>query len=250
MRSIKSLLAFSLLLPLAQTASANDCPLPPIFSATYEVKRNGRTMGEAVFAVESIGNQRYRYSIRSAGTRGMASMLGASIEEVAVFEVGDETTPWLPNTFEYERKIAISSREESSRFNWNEAKVHGKDRHGKPWTVDLEPGMLDPLVVNLALINDLCKGATSRLEYQVVKRGRVDVEEYVIGEMDRMRVRAGVFRARMVSRDHGSDRETSSWHSPVLQWLPIRLKHKDGSELLEMELKALPEIDGARITPS
>jgi hypothetical protein len=224
-------------------ALAEPCPLPLEFSAKYEVSRNDRTIGEAHFKVEPIGEHRYRYTAISSGTRGMASLLGATIEETAVFEVGDDTTPWLPESFRYEREIAISRRRESLQFDWQEGIVTGLDRHNDEWQASIEPGVLDPLLVNLAVIRDLCLGASGSLAYAVAEHGGVEEERYRIGSVERQHVTAGIFRALQVEREHASDRETISWHAPVLAYLPIRMRHIDDDEILEMQLVTLPEMN-------
>ncbi|MGH8125833.1 MAG: DUF3108 domain-containing protein [Rhodanobacteraceae bacterium] len=202
----------------------------PAFTAHYRLLKDGSRIGSATLTLVRNDNGTWVLTTRSKGTAGLASLLGASIEETSTFQwVGD-----LPQgiSYDYTLKSALKDKHRSVRFDWNthtiEVNDHGMHRFAT------QPGALERHTVPLALAAGLANGQ-ARFTLPVAVRDRVEMQHYVAHGRQSVGVPAGTFDAVRVSRTDGDD-GFEAWFAPTKLPAPVKIEQRGKSNFsLELE---------------
>jgi hypothetical protein len=223
-------------LPLAFAASAplfaETAPLAP-FQAEYQVLRNGKELGHATLALRPAGDGTWEFSERTAGTKGMASLLGVDIVETSTFRWRDGLPQGLQ--YSYSQQAAIKSKQRSTDFDWRAHEAHTRDGQ-RDWTAPLDRTAMDRNLVTLALMASLKNGA-GELSFAVVDKDRVAEQRYVAGARESLSLPAGnVDAVRVERRRDDSRRTTTSWFAPQRDWLPVQIEQQEKGDTITMRL--------------
>ena len=226
-------IVFGILMLLASFA-ALAAPLEP-FEARYDVYRDGRLAGEARLALLKLEGNRWEWTTRTRGTRGLAALAGLEVDERTVFRWRGGEPELVEST--YDQRAVMASRHRTQRVDRKSrtiASFDGKRLH----TLEYAPNTIDVHLATIALAASLARDA--RLEYTVATRDEIETYRYerlgreslptALGDVDAVRVR----RVR-----DDSDRVSESWFAPTLGWLPVRVAHVDGDgERIELRIAA------------
>lgn len=236
-QSLAVLLAFGVTGEVRSDEPCDDNAPVPAFTADYEVHRNGKRIGAAQVSLAYDSNGRATYATHTEGTRGMARLLGVDVSE-------SSTASWInckyrTEAFQYEQKVAFSNKQQQFTIDWQQLRASGEYK-GKPWSIDVEPGYLDSLLVNLQLMTDiaLTPEVGTEFTYTVIRNNRVKPYRYKalgqaqvdtpLGPVDTLHV------ARI--RDTSSDRESEVWMDLSRFALPIVIRHVEDGDVLQMRL--------------
>ncbi|WP_417567909.1 DUF3108 domain-containing protein [Marinobacter sp.] len=132
----------------------------------------------------------------------------------------------------------IKDRKHSIDFDWPAGVATGEYK-GKPFEVELEGGVLDPLGYQLQLHQDI-RGGKRDMTYKVIDGRSIDEETFAVingGQISTGGDRTGTLKAEKVRKN--SKRQTLMWFSPEQDFLLVRLLQvePDGSTY-ELKLKA------------
>lgn len=125
----------------------------------------------------------------------------------------------------------IKDREQSIDFDWDAGVATGKDE-GKPFTLELREGALDPLGFQLQLSQDI-KAGKRDMTYHVIDGDDYDVDRFSILDQEPLKTNRGsitTLKAEKV-REENSKRQTLMWFAPEEDYLLMRLlqTEPDGS---------------------
>jgi hypothetical protein len=211
-------------LALVTFTTAAFAAQPKPFTATYQVLRDGETMGQATITLKALGNGEYEYSNQMHGTSGLAAMLGISSNSVTRFRWNNNA----PETENYIYKVSgFKPKQRVMQVNWNTNQVSVDD--GKSTTnYATAPGMADgntmPLALGLALT-----GGNQSVTLPVGVKQRVEQQQYKVQGTETVKVPAGSFQAERVTRTD-SDKHFDAWY--VKQYpLPVKLMQTEGGDL-------------------
>lgn len=172
-----------------------------------------------------------RYELRSE-----AKNLFASIREVSEFEVkGDQIRPL---SYLYERKIFGRTTTEAISFDWPNSTAHytRSDRPQNNTSHQIEPGILDPALYQVAMQADLTNGV-EELSYRFVKRKRIDTYTFLKQSDDELKIGKQAFAAEVVSRkDNDKDKATTIWVIPSLHYQVGQIQHTDDGDTYQIRL--------------
>lgn len=160
----------------------------------------------------------------------------ADIDESLVFRW--EEGQVIPMRYRYRLSgFLVSDRKNSIDFDWSEGIATGKYK-GKPFELELEEGLLDPLGYQLQLHQDI-KNGKREMTYRVLDGKSIDTDRFAVinGEtMSTGNEQKATLKAEKVRED--SKRQTLMWFSPEQNFLLVRLKQvePDGSTY-EIKLK-------------
>ncbi|RAP59358.1 DUF6134 family protein [Oleiagrimonas sp. MCCC 1A03011] len=219
---LRSLLATALLC-FAGSVLAAGTPAP--FTATYQVLRNGSPIGESTLRLTRDGSD-WTYVSHMRGTSGLASLLGASVDETSRFRWHDGKPEAL--SYDYRMEAAIKSRQRRVQVDWVKDTVQVTDG-GKRFDYAAKPGLVERHSMPLALGYALADGAR-HVALPVAVKDRVEIQRYAITGKSEVNVPAGRFDAVRVDRTDDS-KNFSAWYVPKRYPVPVKLAQRAGGHL-------------------
>jgi hypothetical protein len=224
MRTLK--LSQSLLagLALATFTTAAIAAPPQPFTATYQVQRDGETVGQATITLKSLGHGEYEYSNDMKGTAGLAAMLGINSNSVTRFRWNNNA----PETENFTNKVTgFKPKQRVMQVNWTSNQVSVNDNKGA-MSYTATPGMVDGNTMPFALGLALANGSQS-ITLPVGVRQQVEQQQYKVQGSEAIQVPAGSFQASRVTRTD-SDKHFDAWY--VKQYpLPVKLTQTEGGDM-------------------
>ncbi len=192
-----------------------------IAQTPFEVSYQARLMGTKLTAtstLQPIEDGQFEYHYNTSSILGKAT-------EMSRYALADTTT-LIPLFYRYKLSAMGVKRRINLAFDWQTGSV--TDRAAKPqWSLELPPGALDPLSMQLQLRNDVMRGKTD-LTYQVTRNGRIKEYHYLVETQEITETLIGPLRTVRVRRDRGddSDKHTVIWLA--VDWSYLIAKIQDG----------------------
>ncbi|MGY1424187.1 DUF3108 domain-containing protein [Lysobacter sp. A289] len=231
--------------PSAIKASATTIESEPVlesFVASYLVYKGGKQLGEATMQLVPQQGSRWRVDLVMRGTRGLIGIAGINAEQSTVFDLAGET--YRPLSQATVNKSLFTRKQTVGIYDWasGTARWQGdvKDTRRRP--IDLRPGDMTGLLINLAVIRDAAPG--KQLEYRFVDDGRTRDHRYLVAdEYESITVGDLPYKAMKVSRLEDGGDETIIWvvrNVPT----PIRmLQRENGEDTYDLRLVEYKGVD-------
>jgi hypothetical protein len=206
-------------------APAAAADLQP-FSASYVLVYGSTQAGTVQVRLENLPDGRWSYRAQMT-PRVLARVLAgpwlpAEVQR-SVFRIQDNQI--IPESFTAEDKS--SSKDQQVTFDWAAGRVRGVVER-KPVDLAIQPGLLDEMSVQAALMHALLGG---RIPERFVMLDEDRIKEYLYTTEGRERLKAdtGEYDA-MVFRSSrpGSRKGTWFWCAPELGFLPLKVERRDG----------------------
>jgi hypothetical protein len=231
-----------LLVAFQGPAEADEPPVP--FDARFEFLRNGKLVGESRF-VFSVDGAQWRMTTDTRGTRGLARFLGLeeSSESTGLWEDGAP----VPQRFFQSVEVSFKTIETLAEFDWEAGKVRSVHDDGED-LLDLEPGVLDPVSVGLAVRAGLASGKTE-WRLPLVDEDEIEEQQFRMAEEASIDTDLGCLATRRVDRIRGpeSTRYTQTWYARDHAWVPVRVAHgKTDGDRMESRIVSLT-VDGQEV---
>lgn len=231
-------IGFFLLFSVSTALSAQEIP---DFSANYLVKLNGIQAGELKRSLETQeSGQRRFYSVSQA--KGVFSFFKPDvIEETSLWQLHKGKV--RPQSYAYQRSGGKKEKTLEMDFDWQQNVVSIDDRK-HPWQLELEPGTLDKLVYQISLMQDLDRGIQT-IDYRIADGGKLKTYHIeVLGEETITTPMGQIDTIKLTrQREKPSDRETTLWCAPALNYLPVKLEHTEDNTNFTAVLRRLKGID-------
>lgn len=209
---------------LLLTATVAQAVVP--FSATYDVYRGGRALGVATLRVVPAG-ERWRVDLVMDG-KGLIGLAGLNAQQSTVFD--DLNGTYRPLGQSTVRKLLFTRRQTTGVYDWSARKATwtGDVKKTRQAPVDLQPGDMSGLLINLAVIRDALPGRT--LDYRYVDNGRARLQRYVVStQPEAMAVGEIEYSALRVDRVQSGGEQTSIWVAEGVP-TPIRILQRENGE--------------------
>jgi hypothetical protein len=216
------LAAFALL----AASSAASAAVPGAFTARYRVSQDGQPMGVATVTLRPVANGQWQLGKTSAGTGGLAALLGASTQETSTFRWRGERPEAV--SYDYRSRIAGKKKQRTLRVEWASREVSVDEGRGAS-RYAAQPGMVERNTLPLALGLALADGDTA-VSLPVAVRQKVETESFKVTGKDTVQVPAGRFAAERVERS-GDAQGFSAWYVPGRYPMPVKLAQRDGGDL-------------------
>lgn len=220
-------LAGALLAATVCTATAADTHRPAPFDAVYSVRAGGVGVGRMTRHFELGADENYRFSsiVEAEGLVAMLKPTRISEESIGQWPAAYPVT----THYAHSKKSGKKRKETIIDFDWSNARSHATI-NGTPVEAALEPGAIDKLSYQLALMRDLAAGVTS-LSYRVADAG--GGKHYTLERRANERIKAGgrAYDTVPVAYVRDDGRRTVLWCAPTLGYLPVRIEYteKDGA---------------------
>lgn len=232
------LVSYMLFLCVAHAATAADIP---DFSANYQVELNGIQAGELKRGLTSEADGLRRFQSVSQAKGVFSFFKPDVIEETSVWTLDQGQV--TPQIYRYQRSGGKKEKTLSMQFDWSSKQVRIDDKK-QPWTLDLETGVLDKLVYQISLMRDLARGI-EQVDYRIADGGRLKTYKIRVLAEETITTPLGDIKTVKLTRerDQDSDRETTLWCAPALNYLPVKLEHVEDDATFTALLRRLKGID-------
>lgn len=219
---------------LLALASAPASAIEP-FSADYQANYMGME-ATAKMSLASAGKDRWEYRIDIGG-------MGAELQQSTTFEV--DGSQWRPlKSVDSQRgtsglaAMLVKRKSVTADYDWNrgQARWSGDVKADRAGPVELKPGDLDGMLMNLVLVRDVTAGKP--LDYRLVEDGRVKRQRFQVAGKESIQVAGKSREATRVVRRDGS-REIVAW---VVEGLPVParvLQRRDGKDHIDLKLTSV-----------
>ena len=217
------MLALSLAAALAMAASPAHALKP--FTAQYEASFKGISAGGAM----TLSRQGQRWTYAMGLRNAMANLSQATVFEEAAGRYrplgGSDRSTYLMKT-----------RAVVTLYNWKgmQARWTGDVKPQRAGPVAMQPGDMDALLVNLALVRDVGFGRTS-MSYRLLENGKAKSMTYRVAGREKITVGGRALDTTRVVQSAGS-KQTAVWIAPGVP-TPVRIvQREDGSEVFRLQL--------------
>lgn len=222
---------------------------PVEFSAYYEARTNGMR-GTAERHLVHLEDNHYRLNVSLEAK--MAGINIGDLHQTSDITLVDDRI--IPQHYSY-LVSGITSSSETVSFNWD-AGVALSSADDQSWTLDLEPGVLDQLSLQLSLAQQLetLAGSDSlpeEFEFRLVDGDAIETHRYRNLGREVLATPMGELNSIKLERirDNGSGRQTLFWFAADWHNLLARIEQINPSGLtIELALqRAL--VDGQTVSP-
>lgn len=227
--STRSPLGLRVFAAIAVVATATSAPAMAIeaFSADYQASAMGM-QGDGQMTIASQGDDRWQYSL---------SVKNALVD-LSQKTVFDEKDGMLrPLSSSDVSRLLVKKKSVDADFDWakKQATWSGDVKPDRAGPVALQPGDLDALLVNLAMVRDVAAGKP--LNYRLIENGKARPMAYKIAGKEDITIGGTAREATKVVRTSG-DKETIAWIVPGMP-VPARiLQREGGQDSIDLQLKS------------
>ncbi len=212
--------------------------LLPAHEASYEVLRRGRKIGEVHVRLAPGEDGVWLFETETEATAAVARMLGVSATESAHFMWHDGHI--LALTYHQVARAPTRTRWWQHQFDWDQGISNTRTYDGDH-QISLEPGVIDPLTLRLAVAAKLHQPEARDTDHQfrVLERDEIEDQQFLFEGRETLSLDIGCFDAVRMRRfrRESSSRNYHSWHAETFAWMPMRiLQLRDGREELDIRL--------------
>ncbi|WLF83832.1 DUF3108 domain-containing protein [Moraxella sp. ZY210820] len=188
------------------------------FQASYQFAYNGKNVGTATRVLQQQNHQQWTYTF-SAKALGIGS---ASETSRFSFNNGQISS----QSFSRSSKILVHNRTMSINFNPS-SKLINTQKDKKTRSFAWQAGVLDELNAELQVREDLKKNAL-KAQYFIADAKEVEGRKFVRQGTEQIKTPAGTYNTvKVVMQHNGKNRQTVFWLAPQLDYLPVKVTHKD-----------------------
>jgi len=210
---------------LTCTALAGDGE-PVEFIAEYDIHTRGLKVAEMQRRLSLRDDGTFSYRSETAAS-GLASIIrNDKITEESIWQLNDNRI--IPKRYEYRHIRAKKNRHVNIIFDWDKKRIINLVNDSS-WTMPAEPGMLDKLLYQYAIMLDLDAGEKN-ISYLISDGGKRKMYDFRITGEETIKTPIGNFQALKLARNRpDSDRETVFWCASEIGYLPVKIEHTETS---------------------
>ncbi|HEX9583886.1 MAG TPA: DUF3108 domain-containing protein [Gammaproteobacteria bacterium] len=216
--------------------AASPAGLPEPFIARFSLSAHGAKIGETEWSVRALTTGLYAYESRSNAAGVLALISDEEIVERSEWRFDEGLL--RPVYYSYKRSGGKKDRNISVAFDWQNMQARNTAK-GRAWNMPVPDGTLDKLSYVLVLMGDLAAEKTN-LEYLVADGGKLKTYKLRIEGVERLETALGALDTVRVRRLRTSeDRETLLWCARELNYLPVKIEHKERDGTLLMRIMSV-----------
>ncbi len=197
------------------------------FNASYQASAMGM-LGDGQMSVSSQGNNRWQYSLS----------IRNNLVDLSQKTVFDEVDGRLrPLSSSDNSRVLIKSKNVNTTYDWGKSQAvwSGDVKPDRAGPVKLQPGDMDALLVNLAIVRDVAAGKP--LAYRMVENGKAKVMRYQVAGKEAITIAGKSRQATKVVQSDGN-KQMILWVVPDMP-VPARiLQREDGQDAIDLRIKS------------
>ena len=224
---LHGLFAASTVAVMLVAASSPALAVEP-FTADYQASYMGMQANGKMTLVPA-GDDRWRYSLDISNAL-------ASLSQSTLFE--EHNGHWRPISSKDSSNVLVKQSDKTAEYDWSKgvARWSGDVKADRAGPVKLQPGDMDALLINLALVRDLEAGKP--LKYRLVDNGRVKQMNYKVAGQEQISVGGEQKQATKLVNTDG-DKQTIAW---VVEGMPVPariLQRKEGEDAIDLRVQSV-----------
>lgn len=213
--------------------ASSSADLPSPFFARFSLSVHGVQIGEVEWSVKPLTTGLYVYESRSNAAGVLALISNEKIVERSEWRFDEGML--RPVNYSYQRSGGKKDRDISVVFDWENMQAKNTAK-GRTWRMPVPDGTLDKLSYVLVLMGDLLAEKTE-LQYLVADGGKLKTYRLRIEGSERLETELGTLDTLRLRRLRSSDeRETLLWCARELNYLPVKIEHKERDGTLLMRI--------------
>jgi hypothetical protein len=231
------------LLLACSTTLATATELRP-FRVSYSFSWSGMSVGASELELQRLADGRWSYQSHSSA-RGLARLaMPAELSSRSIFLLQNGHV--VPQQFTADDGASSSEKDHLLNFDWVRGRVTGVAER-QPVDLPTQPGLLDTLSVQVAVMHELLAGRTPQ-RFVLVDEGRIKDYIYTTEGGDTLKTALGVHRTVIFrSTRPGSKKSTWFWCAPELGYVPLKVERRDGKDVeWTMSVKTLSINDAGK----
>lgn len=208
------------------------------FNASYTISRGKSQIGSAELLLQRLADGRWSYQ-QHLSTQGLMGALARPFMPADLtrsqFSLKDGHV--VPERFTADG--SGTDEDQTLNFDWASGRVKGTFNR-KAVDLPTQPGLLDSLSAQVALMNELLSGRTPQ-RFILADKGRIKDYNYTAEGSETLRTATGEYRTVIFrSSRPGSDKSTVFWCAPELGYLPVKVERRDGKDVqFSLQVKSL-----------
>jgi hypothetical protein len=198
------------------------------FSARYTITWRGFSAGNTSLRLEHMPDGKWSYKSETSARGLFQLVMPAELSSRSVFTIKDDQI--VPESFSADDGARSNAKDQDIHFDWAAGRVRGVAER-QPVDLPTQPGLLDTLSAQVALMHELLAGRTPA---RFVLLDRERIKDYLYTTEGRERVRTDVGEYDTViyrSSRPGSRNGTYFWCAPELGYLPLKVERREGKEV-------------------
>lgn len=218
---------FLMLLPLWGFPAPGASAVPEEFEASYSLYSKGARIARMQRVFRHLGDGVYLYRSETRTTGLIALFRKDHIVEQSTWRLTDDNP--RPLRYVYEHSGGSRDRNVAVNFDWDSRRITNTV-NGQSWLMPAEPDVMDKLLYQFAVMYDLSSGRTPR-RYTIADGGKIKSYDFQALGHETIDTPLGALDTLKFSRHReGSERETTLWCAPKLDFLPVKVENieKDG----------------------
>nr|WP_295376806.1 DUF3108 domain-containing protein [Pseudoxanthomonas sp.] len=197
------------------------------FTAQYQASALGM-LGEGQMSVAAQGNNRWQYSL------SIRNQL-VDLSQKTVFD--EQNGRLRPLSSSDSSRILVKKKSVDTVYDWSKSQATwtGDIKPDRAGPLKLQPGDMDALLVNLAIVRDVAAGKP--LRYRMVENGRAKPMTYQVAGKEQITVAGKPQQATKVVRTDGN-KQMIVWVVPDMP-VPARiLQRENGQDSIDLTIKS------------
>jgi hypothetical protein len=224
MRRLNAMLAGVLLTVATSSLAAELRP----FQAHYTITWHGMSAGSSQLQLQQLPDGRWTYSSRSAARGLFRLAMPADLSSRSIFRIVDGRI--VPDQFSSDDGAPSNEKDQRLTFDWVLGRVSGVAEKKR---VDLptQPGLLDTMSAQVALMQELLAGRTPK-SFVLVDKDRIKDYLYTSEGTQTLRTPLGEHRTTLFrSSRPGAAKATLFWCAAELGYVPLKVERRDGKDV-------------------
>jgi hypothetical protein len=215
------------LLALCVSAAALPGELRP-FQASYSITWHGMSAGSSQLDLQHLPDGRWAYSSRTVARGLFRLAMPAELSSRSLFRVQDGQI--VPELFTSDDGAQSEAKDQRLAFDWERGRVTGTAEKRRV-DLPLQPGLLDTMSVQVALMHELLGGRTPQ-HFVLLDKDRIKEYLYSTEGSEVLRTVLGEHRTVIFrSSRPGSNNGTWFWCAPELGYLPLKVERREGKDV-------------------
>ncbi len=219
-----------ILLFLVVSASANPYPTdiastdiirngPTPYVAKLELRYNGKLQSHPIAKLESLGNDRYRYTLTAVGDKGLAWLARAKDKELGEFRWNNGK----PQPLIFQRKLKFIGKNDNwfTTFDWQANRIMIR-HNSETMEQNLRPRTLDPVTFLFRIQSAVANGET-HFQFPIMEKDKLKQKHFsVVGE-ENLQTAVGCLPTIIIERrKQKNGKFQRHWLAPDFQHFVVR----------------------------